>query len=182
MLGAKPMPPPGPCATSNLGMPLAASDPGTFPARGLTFCMATTFCSAVGKRLCRIIGGVDEWRVGCTGDTPGRVYTYGDTYDPARCVADQYLGPTSCKDDASCAPVDALAPTSCDDGLGVTHMSGNVQEWVDVCADGSCEVRGGSYADYGSDTACSYPDPHPPRVVGMGDALPTVGVRCCADP
>lgn len=181
VLATKPKPPAGPCATATVVAPLATGEADSFPARGVTFCTAAAYCAGVGKRLCRVTGPVDEWTTACTGNEAGRVYTYGNTYDPKVCVADQYHANTSCKDDASCKPVDALAPTKCDDGFGVVHLSGNVQEWVDVCADGFCELRGGSFEDYGSDTACA-PLPNAPRTGGIGDVIVSAGVRCCAGP
>lgn len=148
-------------------------DNPNLPAGCMDWCDADQFCRWAGKRLCGALGGganldptlqqPGEWSGACDSASP----------IPADCNA------------ANQHPVEVT--TGCS-GLGefgaVTHLIGNVSEWVHECAVGfsggeetnsTCNGRGGSFADQASQIQCAR--------TGGASRLSSErfrGVRCCA--
>ena len=60
-------------------------------------------------------------------------------------------------------------------------MSGNVQEWEDSCAGGSCGLRGSNYdvgiIDGGDRLRCDFGQVDDPKVTHARN-----GIRCCSNP
>jgi formylglycine-generating enzyme required for sulfatase activity len=165
------------------------------PIRCVDWCDARAYCAWAGKRLCFGVnnsgvllprGKPPEWDRACSvGST--REYPYGTAYDHAACNVDQtHEGCVAANGgNTLCGPtaVDQL-PRCKASASAPSDLSGNVQEWVDVCASGGsdggadalCNRRGGSYLDIASSAACIAISPTSRR-----DRDPTTGFRCCAD-
>ncbi len=146
-------------------------------------------CAASGKRLCTS----EEWLAACSG-ADGRIYPYGDAYDPSACN-DTYGGghpvvdffghsnvwdtvhmndPGINQQPGTLAAGGAFA--GCGTPEGVFDLHGNLHEWV---ADASGVFRGGFYADAViNGTGCSY------RTTAHATSYHdySTGFRCCADP
>jgi formylglycine-generating enzyme required for sulfatase activity len=110
------------------------------PATTLTRADAEAFCAWASEelgRLVRLPTGT-EWEAAARG-SDGRVYPWGDTFDPERCAcAESGWGWT--------VPVDGHPAGA--GPFGAEQQAGNVWEWVaDRGADGWGVVRGGSYLD-----------------------------------
>lgn len=151
------------------------------------WCDARAFCAWSGKRLCGKVGGgpVDlaaaptpagEWFVACShnGLNP---YPYGASYVAGACNDDVSDG------DGRSA---VKAFPGCTGGYdGLFDMSGNMAEWIDACertgapdaSTTSCGVIGGPWNFDGTLVRCSSMQQRP-----RADAIPQIGIRCCADP
>jgi formylglycine-generating enzyme required for sulfatase activity len=166
------------------------------PARCIDWCDALAFCSAKGKRLCGRVGGgslagddvpegfndaaVSQWFAACTGPDQ-TAFPYGQVAEPGVC-RDALSGYTE--------PGDVGTP-SCEGGFpGLFDMSGNVQEWVDVCFDGGpepvsdqgCFRAGGSYDRGATDpTEIDCGDANGEASAPRKEQNETVGFRCCSD-
>ncbi|MBS2015935.1 MAG: SUMF1/EgtB/PvdO family nonheme iron enzyme [Deltaproteobacteria bacterium] len=144
-------------------------------------CDATAYCAWRGRRLCSAPGGgrleassvndpaLDEWFVACAGASNPRAYSSGAT--PGQCVHDR-------------SSAEPAGSAGCATPEGVLHLSGNVNEWTDICNAGraSCLVRGGAFPGTEAALACLH--------TGVGDTGPKArtarsvftGFRCCKDP
>jgi len=149
----------------------------TMPVVCVDHCDATAYCAWRGRRLCSTPGGgrleaaavndpaLDEWFVACAG-APPRTYATGQT--AGNCVFAR----------ANAEP--ATSP-GCATPEGVNHLSGNVNEWTDICSAGraSCLIRGGAFPGAEAAIACAH--------TGAGDTGPkprtarsvVTGFRCC---
>jgi formylglycine-generating enzyme required for sulfatase activity len=145
--------------------PVAAETLADHPATGLTRADAEAFCEWASEQLGRRVRlpTGEEWEAAARG-TDGRVFPWGDTFQPERCnCADSGWGWT--------VPVDAHP-----DGagpFGAEQQAGNVWEWVaDRGPDGWGVVRGGSYLDTGWGLRASRVQPADPE-----RATRTTGLR-----
>lgn len=148
------------------------------PAACMDWCDADAFCKWAGKRLCGKVGGggnadkystadKQEWRNVCEAASP--------MVPEGSCNA---WSPTAVEvDNGDC--------TGSQPGFQpLTHLLGNVSEWVHECSVGflgdveepnsSCRIYGRSRADQQRDLSCAGSDN--PRK----DSTTSVGVRCCA--
>jgi formylglycine-generating enzyme required for sulfatase activity len=174
----------------------AALHPG-YPARCVDWCDAMTYCNAHGARLCGAVGGgpltgdgstvadlfssaaTSEWFAACTGPE-GRAFPYGASAD-----AD------ACRDslDALVEDVADVGTPTCEGGVaGLFDMSGNVDEWTDVCypdpmsdeAHQVCFRGGGSYESDAAELLDCADDGTGPNL--RANQSNTTGFRCCANP
>lgn len=135
---------------------LAVSEPGAVPQGYISGLVAQSACEAAGKRLC----SRDEWERACRGQE-GRLYPYGDAYDPDACNEGREEHPVielfGADADWSTAQMndprlnqlpDSLAPagsfSDCATPEGVYDLHGNLHEWVD---DPDGTFKGGFYVD-----------------------------------
>jgi formylglycine-generating enzyme required for sulfatase activity len=181
---------PGPPPSGSIDYVTEASLHPNQPARCVDWCDAIAYCTAHGGHLCGLIGGgpisgigsevgtafvdasISAWFAACTGNS-ARAFPYGDTYEPGRCR------------DVAAGGLADVGTESCEGGApGVFDMSGNIQEWLDVCSqsapeDLSCFRGGGSYLlDDPNMLDCADPS-------GLGSNGPayqneSTGFRCCA--
>jgi hypothetical protein len=165
---------------------MATSRPGVLPwcyeegsGGVMTHSIAAGACAAAGKRLCTMA----EWEATCA-ELDGRVYVYGDDYDPLTCNStDTFCDPDCgiyplCYQD--CFPDFRVMPTgsfpACTNAFGILDLSGNLWEAVSS-TDTASHYRGGAY-NCGDPTLahqCGYD--------GLSSFFaPYVkGFRCCAD-
>ena len=166
----------------------------SYPVGQVNWCDAYAYCNWAGKRLCGAVGGgpvafnttrasvgTDQWYGACSADG-GRLYPYGNTFEPKAC--------NGAEQGTNGFTVQVASLPQCVGGLqGIYDMSGNVSEWEDSCSDSlgagsECSVRGGSY-NYGDESDDAGLGPQLrcadlnqlPRSMTYGD----VGFRCCAD-
>jgi formylglycine-generating enzyme required for sulfatase activity len=169
-----------PCTDNASYAPSISGDPSR-PVAGIDWCDAVAFCTWAGKRLCGKIGGgpgsitasngtQSMWYFACSGGG-AKAFPYGATYNPAVCSTNGMAQATG-------------SQPFCVGGFpGIFDMSGNVEEWVDECADGGspCLARGGDFADQdaaaGAAAGCvTDPSRQEPRL--QADAVR--GFRCCS--
>jgi formylglycine-generating enzyme required for sulfatase activity len=131
------------------------------PVVNVSWNQARQFCLSQGRRL----PTEEEWEKAARG-TDGRLYPWGNDYDPARANAGQrFPGPTN-----TGAFEEGRSP------YGLYDMAGNVAEWTES-SDGDVKVyRGGSWASA----------PEGVRVTSRGiiapaHRLPDLGFRCAMD-
>ncbi|MBK8997123.1 MAG: SUMF1/EgtB/PvdO family nonheme iron enzyme [Myxococcales bacterium] len=155
-----------------------------FPIRCVDWCSAYAYCRWAGKRLCGKIpsGPVspsgaatqeNQWYTACAGPAGADKYSYGDSYEPGRCVDDTLTAVQPVASHPNC--------TSFTTGKLAFDLIGNVSEWEDACdkpqdADANCNHRGGSVftADVGMTCAAAAP-----LLRSLGG--PDIGFRCCWD-
>jgi hypothetical protein len=154
-----------------------------FPVNHVDWCDAYTYCAWAGKRLCGKIGGkelsvadardfrVSQWVRACTkGGT--QEFPYPGAYDPARCDTGKPEDPDQTHE---------VGRRTCEGGYpGIFDMSGNVQEWIDLCTGADCFMMGGSYAarnaNSGEESHCQLGG-YPERRTNHWAAS---GFRCCS--
>jgi len=108
----------------------------------------------------------EEWEKAARGPD-GRTYPWGESFDPARCNAEESsVGSTvaAVSMPAGCSP------------YGCYHMAGNVWEWTASWHDASETervVRGGSYCEESRMCTCYYREGMDPRF-----SKPDLGFRC----
>lgn len=176
-----------------------------WPANGMSFCSAQSYCAFRGKRLC---GGIEsggdmlavedyddptksEWYLACAGEEK-RAFPYGDSYVPGICEAPG--GTTNDWGYYDVRPV-GDAPKCNGAHPGLFDMSMNIAEWVNECVTGTirdselpfrkCRLRGGdgnARNETRERSGCAfdstiYFDTHVPADWGLEYA----GVRCCKD-
>jgi formylglycine-generating enzyme required for sulfatase activity len=157
-----------------------------FPVPDVTWCAARAFCEWAGKRLCgtpgtgapvapaaRAIASADEWYAACSAGAV-RTYPYGDAYVKGACNTGSDAGPTAVGSHLGCA---GGYP-------GLLDMSGNVEEWDNVCdstttdagsgTSDACYTRGGTWAALEGTSTCASTG----RLYRGNHA----GIRCCATP
>ena len=128
-----------------------------------TYAESKGLCEQAGKRLC----SEDEWEKACKGPENWS-YTYGNTFEKARCPASGY---------SRSQPYRANEHLACASGYGVMNMGGGVTEWTATgYGDGSFIVKPGPVGSDAQSTRCA----------GRTDRADTfaqihVGYRCCAD-
>ena len=158
---------------------------GAYPIVAVDWCNAWAYCKWAGKHLCGTLDGgeltptelgtsQDEWFNACS-HIDSTAYPYGNMWNPAACN-----GP----DAAATAPVASF--TKCVGGYqDLFDMVGNVDEWVNSCADGTtdggkndgCLRRSGSYQNpTGNLETCSFS-----RVGPRSFSDIDVGFRCCSE-
>lgn len=160
---------------------------GQHPQTCVSWCHATAYCAAVGKRLCGKIGGgpsdpgafIDEvqnqWYNACS-SAGVRLYTYGSTYNATECNALNAWYPMCGAQ--YCKTIEVGSMTTCQSSItgytGVFDLSGNVMEWEDSCwhPGDSCRLRGGHMMYQGS---CKDSFAYPTWELG-----PLWGFRCCS--
>ncbi len=157
------------------------------PVRCVDYCDAKAYCVAHGKRLCGGVAGAtldepadlndptrSEWYAACSA-AGSKTFPYGDAFDPSACndTEGQSLG----------MPRDVNASV-CEGGYpGIFDMTGNVEEWVDVCyetPDLACFRPGGAFW-HGAEDVLDCPSDWPQSTVAR-EQTPSTGFRCCADP
>lgn len=135
------------------------------PVAGVTYYEAEAYCrwlSAQKTRLVRLPTEA-EWEKAARGEY-GKVYPWGDEWDPARCNSAE-------KGPGTTTPVGAYSPQG-DSPYGAADMAGNVREWTRSkfknypydAGDGreslegqeSRMLRGGSFYDYRRVVRCAY--------------------------
>jgi formylglycine-generating enzyme required for sulfatase activity len=146
------------------------ADAGNLPAVQLDWCDARDYCAWAGKHLCgkQIAGDAStgEWYAACSngGLQP---FPYGATFKPLACN----------EGDAGGTIEAVKARAGCQGSVpGLFDLNGNVSEWVDNCAAGTCSAMGGDY-DAGAAHGCAV-DVEWSRTA----VAPTLGFRCCAEP
>ena len=135
-----------------------------FPVVQVTWYGAEAFCASVGGRLC----DATEWSRAC-GGPGGQTYPYGDSYSKSICNG---------VDAGQGGPAEVGEFEECVGGLaGLYDMSGNVYEWVSTCADGPCDIVGGSFDRAAPDLTCD--SSH--TMDGPSGHREDLGFRCCYD-
>lgn len=111
------------------------------PVVGIDWCDAAAYCAWTGARLCTPA----EWMTACMD-----AYPYGSSYEAARCNGEQGSDTAPTGSFAGCARA------------GIFDLSGNVEEWIDACADGPgqgqndlCVARGGAFGSGAAALACA---------------------------
>lgn len=136
------------------------------PVVRVTFHGALEACALQDKRLC----SEEEWGRGCGGPLED-AYPYGDSYEEDACN-----GAIGEEDDG--APVEVGSMSLCEGGYdGLFDMSGNVYEWVSTCADGPCNIKGGSFDRPEDELSCQ--STH--EMDGPAGHREDLGFRCCFD-
>jgi hypothetical protein len=139
---------------------VATSRAGVLPWEVRDNATAQAACAAAGKRLCF----PEEWRLACSG-AGGRVYAYGNTYDPTACNGIDAFGRNAFH----------LTPTGsfprCVSPEGAYDLNGNLWEHVNGGSDFT--VRGGAFncSDSATLHRCDY-------IPGSWAPLAR-GFRCC---
>jgi formylglycine-generating enzyme required for sulfatase activity len=151
------------------------------PTSRLNYFEAESTCTKEGKRLCTEA----EWEKACKGPQFYE-YPYGMKYDQIACWINKNTidGSANSGDKAKCRSA-----------YGVYDMSGNMEEWVSDYYDANYYqtspqsnpkgpdkgiervLKGGSWADFGMRTKCSYRNKKEPDFRAR-----TIGVRCCKKP
>lgn len=143
---------------------------GSNPTVSVSLSKAEALCAERGKRLCT----ADEWERACKGPE-SRIYTYGDTFNPAKCGAE----PANDSDRDGKADRAAGSEEDCKSGWGVYDMSGGVREWT-ASADPAQKrfnlVKGGKTGDAERGSRCAFAESRNPE---NGDG--SIGFRCCQD-
>lgn len=154
----------------------------TTPVIYVDWCDAQAFCQWAGKRLC----GKTQWLDVCSSPR-AHEYPYGATYAANACNGDNNRGKAVAVGSLStCTGTEA--PYN-----AVFDMSGNVEEWIDACQNGSsgdgssdqCAVIGGGWYDGEEWLKCDSSYPFPRRRAVDSDPDETdysneVGFRCCS--
>lgn len=173
------------CAWNTSYAPALGVADNAEPVFGADWCDARAYCAFAGKRLCGALGGggpvpsgvrnnafSDEWFKACTHDGQ-QAFPYGNTYDPEACNGHAR--------DGGSGPVPVGSLRTCEGGYaGVFDLSGNLWEWEDGCTDGgpdgTCVVRGGSYAAV-NQGACNTTS----SVRRDRGSANDITIRCCSD-
>jgi sulfatase modifying factor 1 len=149
----------------------------TLPVVRVDWCDAYAFCTWAGKRLCGRIGAdhlaladrndatASQWFFACSMKGT-KTYPYGATYDANACVFGSGRQAAGSKQ-------------TCEGGFpGVFDMSGNVEEWVDECANGfsDCLARGADYSTPNASECATAATAAQPRMLKE----PWRGFRCCS--
>ena len=177
---------PGQCAGNTSHSPDAACDAGEHVTREpnhpqvcVNWCDAHAYCAWAGKRLCQAdindptSAALNEWYTACSA-AGSRKFPYGNDFDSARCN-----GFGSASEPPTTVAVGSLP--GCEGGYpGLFDMSGNVDEWVNLCyadPDGHvfCGVSSGYwYDEFDDELACADIGPYQAL-----KANPGIGIRCC---
>jgi formylglycine-generating enzyme len=149
-----------------------------YPQGCVSWCQASQYCNAVGKRLCGKIGesepvgygdyadaSLSQWYNACVSGGANYIYPYGNTYQSSYCNFPLSVG---------LVPVGSMASCQSDvEGyMGVYDLSGNVAEWEASCSgyDGgqgdSCRTRDGACGSSG--------------VQARATKSTNIGFRCCS--
>lgn len=135
------------------------------------YAAAQQACQEAGKRLCT----AEEWSLACAGPE-GRLYAYGDEYDPAICNGIDAFCPDPypfCGLELGGFHLVATGEFSgCVSPEGIHDINGNLWEWIQG---DDLQVKGGAYncGDSATLHACTYSSPAAYRSA--------VGFRCCSD-
>ncbi len=169
------------------------------------FCDAYAYCEWAGKRLCGVTGaGKDIYKteedqdhkptipdrpfldlefVNACSQVGKTKYSYGDTYEPGRCMDQQWLedrGPES-------LDVTDTASRQCNGTIEpfdeVYDLSGGVREWQNFCSQDSTPEGLGCFAK-GYSLLDERKEPEPCELMGIvspRSITRSKGIRCCAD-
>ena len=135
---------------------------GETPWVNVTYTEAEAACGLAGKRMCTDV----EWSAACRGPM-AFAYPYGALYSRGQCVDSSVGGGVQLT--GSLATCEGATP-------GVFDMAGNVDEWVDACGSGFCDLQGGDLS-YSDDASCRQFQTQ--RVSFSGNIS---GFRCCRTP
>jgi serine/threonine protein kinase/formylglycine-generating enzyme required for sulfatase activity len=148
------------------------------PVTGLTWASADNYCRALGKRL----PTEEEWEFAARG-LDGRLYPWGNVFDPHRANLSGKLAPVGSYPDG-------------DSPFGVSDMSGNAMEWTSSDFknypgslyqpqqyDEPCKViRGGAYFDEPQNATAVFRKEYPPTALkNVKDDYAVMGFRCAKD-
>ncbi|MBN1335000.1 MAG: SUMF1/EgtB/PvdO family nonheme iron enzyme [Deltaproteobacteria bacterium] len=135
---------------------------GSKPAVRVSWERAADACVEVGKRLCTDV----EWEKACKGPA-NLIYSYGDTFDPAKCGADVV------------DPYVLGGRPECVSGYGAYDLSGGVREWTATNLEGKSNrhlVKGGMRGNPQRGYRCAS---SMDEGTAYSDAI--LGFRCCLD-
>jgi serine/threonine protein kinase/formylglycine-generating enzyme required for sulfatase activity len=153
------------------------------PVTGVTWVEADNYCKSLGKRL----PTEEEWEFAARG-TDGRLYPWGNSFEPGRANIDNVIGGPS--------PVGNYP--SGDSPFGVSDMSGNAMEWTasdfriypgsayqtapELCDEPCKVIRGGAYFDQPRDATAVFRREYQPSALSqVKNAYDKLGFRCAKD-
>jgi len=162
-------------------MQTGQTEDNKLPMTGVTWREADSYCRSVGKRL----PTEEEWEFAARG-TDGRLYPWGNSFEPGRANVADVLGKFS--------PVGKFPDG--DSPFGVSDMSGNAMEWTDSdfrvyegsryrpsgCSEPCKVIRGGAYFDRPQDATAVFRKEYEPSVLSRRrNAYAVLGFRCAKE-
>jgi sulfatase modifying factor 1 len=167
-------------------------DRADHPINNIDWCDARAYCAWAGKRLCGSpaggpstsstgAGNESAWFLACSGSA-GTAFPYSTKFVAGAC--------NDCTAQGTCGQVvyNMTVPVKskpvCVDPAGIYDMSGNVEEWEDLCAaaggagseDDVCLARGGGWPNKLAPELSCTANSRRQRNAILGE----VGVRCCS--
>jgi serine/threonine protein kinase/formylglycine-generating enzyme required for sulfatase activity len=153
------------------------------PVTGVNWVEADSYCRSIGKRL----PTEEEWEFAARG-TDGRLYPWGDNFEPGRANIDNDIG----------RPSQVGSFPGGDSPFGVSDLSGNAMEWTASdfriypgsayqTEPGQCDepckvIRGGAYFDQPRDATAVFRREYQPSALSqVKKAHEVLGFRCAKD-